>query len=221
LLPGGNQSRARRLPDKSTIHLAAGDLLRMSTPGGGGWGSPPGPVTGLTVFGEADGATVRIVDYDPSWPERFEVERARIANALGRDAGRIEHVGSTSVPGLAAKPVVDIMVTVDDPNDDAVFVPPLTSAGYVLRVIEPEHRMFRSPARDVHVHMCRAGGEDEHRLLLFRNWLRHDAGDRARYESVKLELASHTWESSGDYAEAKTDVVAEIMRHAEQWTRPD
>jgi GrpB-like predicted nucleotidyltransferase (UPF0157 family) len=171
----------------------------------------------LTVFGEADGATVRIVDYDPSWPDRFELETARIANALGPVAHRIEHVGSTSVPGLAAKPVVDIMVTVDDSDDDAAFVPALTSAGYVLRVIEPMHRMFRTPARDVHVHLWRTGSDEERRLVLFRDWLRVNEADRRRYESVKRELASHTWEHSGDYAKAKTDVVEEIMRHAEAW----
>ena len=80
LLPGGDESRASRLPDKCTIRLLAGDVLRMLTPGGGGWGRPPGPVTGLTVLGELDGSTVRIVEYDPSWPERFVVERDRIAD---------------------------------------------------------------------------------------------------------------------------------------------
>jgi len=168
----------------------------------------------LTVLGEADGSTVRIVDYDESWPERFVVERDRIAAALGSVVRRVEHVGSTSVPGLAAKPVVDIMVTVDDPDDDAAFVPALTSAGYVLRVIEPQHRMFRTPERDVHVHVWRAGGKDERRQLLFRDWLRENADDRARYEVVKRDLASRDWESSGDYSEAKSGVVAEIMRHA-------
>jgi N-methylhydantoinase B/oxoprolinase/acetone carboxylase alpha subunit/GrpB-like predicted nucleotidyltransferase (UPF0157 family) len=215
LLPGGDESRAEPLADKCTIRLGAGDVLRMFTPGGGGWGRPAGPVTGLTVIGEADGSTVRIVEYDPSWPKRFEVERARIVDALGPLVRRIEQFGSTSVPGLAAKPVVDIMVCVDDPDDDGAFVPALTAAGYVLRVIEPEHRLFRTPARDVHVHLWRAGSADERRLLLFRDWLRHDAGDRGRYEAVKRELASRTWESSGDYAEAKSDVVAEIMRRAE------
>ena len=145
LLRGGDESKAERLGDKCTIRLRAGDVLRMLTPGGGGWGRPPGPVTGLTVFGEADGSTVRIVDYDQTWPARFGAERDRIERALGATARRIEHVGSTSVPGLAAKPVVDIMVTVDDPDDDAAFTPALTAAGYVLRAIESGHRLFRTP----------------------------------------------------------------------------
>src|SRR4029453_17044025 len=81
-----------------------------------GMGRPLGPITGLTVLGEADGATIRIVDNDPSWPQRFEVERDRIVRALGPVARRIEHVGSTSVSGLASKPVVDITVTVGTPT---------------------------------------------------------------------------------------------------------
>jgi Hydantoinase B/oxoprolinase/GrpB protein len=113
LLPGGDEALAERLADKCTIRLAVGDVLRMFTPGGGGWGRPPGPLEGLTVLGGSDAADVRIVDYDESWPARFETERARIAAAMGDRARRIEHVGSTSVPALAAKPIVDISVGVD------------------------------------------------------------------------------------------------------------
>jgi GrpB-like predicted nucleotidyltransferase (UPF0157 family) len=215
LLRGGDESTAERLADKCTIAMHAGDVVRMRTPGGGGWGRASGPVNGLTVFGERDGSTVRIVDYDPDWPARFEIERERIATALGARARRIEHVGSTSVPGLAAKPVIDVMATVDDPDDDAAFVVPLASAGYVLRAIEPGHRLFRSLARDVHVHVWRTGGDDERRQVLFRDWLRANAEDRAHYERVKRELASRTWDNSNDYADAKSDVVNEIMRHAE------
>ena len=99
----------------------------------------------------------------------------------------------------------------------AEYVAALTSAGYVLRVIEPEHQMFRSPARDVHVHLWRAGSDDERRHLLFRDWLRVSEDDRARYQAVKRELASRTWTDSNDYAQAKNDVVAEITARAETW----
>jgi GrpB-like predicted nucleotidyltransferase (UPF0157 family) len=215
LLPDGDELLAERLPDKCTLRMRAGDVVRMRTPGAGGWGRAAGPVGGLTVFGERDGSTVRIVDYDATWPARFETERNRVAAALGSLADRIEHVGSTSVAGLAAKPVIDVMVTVDDPDDDAALVLPLTSAGYVLRAIEPGHRLFRSAGRDVHVHVWRTGGDDERNQLLFRDWLRVSAEDRALYEVVKRQLASQTWDDSNDYAEAKNDVVAEIMRHAE------
>jgi GrpB-like predicted nucleotidyltransferase (UPF0157 family) len=217
LLPGGEESRRQRLDDKCTIEMRAGDVLRMLTPGGGGWGRAPGPVEGLTVFGERDGSTVRIAEYDPSWPERFEIERGRVESALGATAIRIEHVGSTSVPGLAAKPVIDIMVTVDDPDDDAAFVPALIRAGYPPRVIEPEHRMFRSPQSDVHVHVWRAASDHERRHLVFRDWLRSNDDDRAKYEAVKRELASRSWDDSNDYATAKSDIVREIMRRADTW----
>ncbi|MEY2447991.1 MAG: N-methylhydantoinase, partial [Acidimicrobiaceae bacterium] len=217
LLPDGDESRAERLGDKCTIQMAAGDVLRMLTPGGGGWGRAPGPVEGVTVFGERDGSLVRIVEYDLSWPARFAAERDRIASALGPVARRIEHIGSTSVPGLAAKPVVDVMVTVDDPDDDGALVPALIGAGYVLRVIESEHRMFRTPQWDVHVHLWRTGSDDERRHLLFRDRLRGNADDRSLYETVKRELAARSWDDSNDYAGAKSDVIAEIMEHAELW----
>jgi GrpB-like predicted nucleotidyltransferase (UPF0157 family) len=217
LLPSGDESRAERLADKCTIQMKAGDVLRMLTPGGGGWGRPPGPVGGLSILGEQDGSTVRIVDYDAAWPSRFQLERDRVAGALGATAHRIEHVGSTSVPGLAAKPIVDVMVTVADPDDDAAFVLALTKVGYALRVIEPDHRMFRTPARDVHVHLWRTNTDDERRHLLFRDWLRENADDRARYEAVKRELAARTWRNSNDYADAKGDVIAAITERAELW----
>jgi GrpB-like predicted nucleotidyltransferase (UPF0157 family) len=160
---------------------------------------------------------VRIVDYDPAWPAGFESQRARIVAALGPGARRIEHIGSTAVPELAAKPVVDVMVTVDDPDDDAAVLLPLTRAGYVLRVIEPEHRMFRTPQRDVHVHLWRSGSDDERRHLLFRDWLRETADDRSRYETVKRALAAREWVDSNDYAEAKNEIVSMIMGRAETW----
>ena|GEM_PF-1053464 len=214
LLPAGDEARAERLPDKCTLRVLAGDVVRMLTPGGGGWGPAPGSVRGLRVLGGSDGADVVIVDHDPVWVTRFEHERARLSAALGGIARSVEHVGSTAVPGLAAKPIVDIAVGVDDPDDDGAFLVPLSHAGYVLRVIEPGHRMFRTPDRGVHVHVWREEGEDRRDQLLFRDWLRDHAADRARYEAVKRELASRSWASMQDYADAKTDVVAAIMQRA-------
>jgi GrpB-like predicted nucleotidyltransferase (UPF0157 family) len=103
----------------------------------------------------------------------------------GERAHRIAHVGSTSVPGLVAKPIVDISVGVDDPDDDASFVPALIGAGYSLRVIEPGHRMFRTPERDVHVHVWRDGSGKQREQLVFRDWLRVNAEAGSVYESVK------------------------------------
>jgi len=121
------------------------------------------------VIGGREEREVRIEPYSQEWPRRFEEERKRIASALGATARRIEHVGSTAVHGLAAKPVIDIMVSVEDPEDEGAFVGPFESIGYELRVREPGHRMFRTPARDVHLHIWIAGSEDERRHLLFRD----------------------------------------------------
>ena len=120
LLHAGDESNAERLLDKCTLRLAAGDVLRILTPGGGGWGRVGGPAEGLTILGPPSGADVRIVDYDPAWPDRFAVEQAKILAALGESAVAVEHIGSTSVPGLVAKPIVDILVAVADPEDEPV-----------------------------------------------------------------------------------------------------
>src|SRR4051794_33833860 len=98
-------------------------------------------------------SSINIADYDTAWPVRFERERARIEKAPGDLVLRIEPIGSTAVPGLAAKPIVDILVTVDNPEHDATFAPALMNAGYELRMRDPGHRMFRTPQRDVHVHV--------------------------------------------------------------------
>jgi len=156
---------------------------------------------------------------DPTWPVTFERHRVVIGRALGAGARRIDHVGSTSVPGLAAKPIVDIQVTVDDPDDEPAFGPALERAGYEPRVREPRHRMFRTPARDVHVHVWAAGSDDERRHVLFRDWLRVDAADRTRYEDAKRALAGRRWRDMNYYAEAKAPVISEIMERAESWAQ--
>src|SRR5262245_12017250 len=107
------------------------------------------------LIGGIEKRQIVIADYDPQWPEKFQKHAAILSRALGAKALLIEHVGSTSVPGLAAKPIIDITVVVEDSNDEAVYLPALVGAGYVLRVREPnwyQHRMFRTPELDVHVH---------------------------------------------------------------------
>ena len=164
-----------------------------------------------TVFiGGAEPAVIIIAEYDPAWPRRFEGERSRIAKALGRTAQAIEHIGSTAVPGLAAKPIVDILVAVDEVEDEGAYLARLESAGYVLRVREPGHRMFRTPAKDVHLHIWSERGEIA-RHIAFRDRLRANEEDRQRYERAKRKLAERDWNCSNDYAEAKTDVIVEIM----------
>lgn len=156
--------------------------------------------------------TLRLVDYDPAWPEQFETHREHIARALGDRPARIEHIGSTSVPGLAAKPVIDLIVGGIEPGDAAVRAA-LDDAGYALIVDEPGHAMFRPADGSAHVHVW-AEPEEFERHLLFRDWLRAHPEDRALYEHVKREFVRREWETSNHYAEAKTAVVNTIMRHA-------
>jgi GrpB-like predicted nucleotidyltransferase (UPF0157 family) len=156
-------------------------------------------------------------DYDPAWPGRFEREAARIAGALGDRVVRLEHVGSTSVPGLAAKPIIDIALEVPDSAAESAYVPDLEVAGYVLRVREPEwfeHRLLRAPDRSVHIHVFSRGCPETDRMVRFRDRLREDAADRDRYARAKRELAARDWKYMQQYADAKTGVVADIMSRA-------
>jgi GrpB-like predicted nucleotidyltransferase (UPF0157 family) len=168
------------------------------------------------LIGGREAHPVVIADHDPEWSERFAVERDRIADALGDSVTSIHHIGSTSVPGLAAKPIVDVLVELADPTDEATFVPQLAAAGYELRVRESGHRCFRTHQRDVHVHVW-VERADVDRHLLFRDRLRASATDRARYEARKRELAREQWDDMNDYAQAKNDVVSEIHERAIAW----
>ncbi len=172
-------------------------------------------VLNAVLIGGREEREIVIVDYSPTWARRFEEESARIAAALSTFAPRIEHIGSTAVPGLAAKPIVDILVAVEDPEDEEAYVPALEGAGYVLRVREPGHRMFRTPGRDVHVHVWRSGSDDERRLLVFRDRLRRNPEDRLEYERTKRELVGR-WRDMNYYARAKSDVIDRIMERIDQ-----
>ncbi|MFD6135788.1 GrpB family protein [Isoptericola sp. NPDC056618] len=172
---------------------------------------------GVELVGGIEKREIVLVEPDPAWPARFARERERIVAALGPTAVRVDHVGSTSVPGLAAKPIVDIDVSVPDVEDEDAYLPALLVAGYELRVREPGHRLVRTPERDVHVHVCAAGGDWERSHLLFRDRLRHDADDRAAYAALKRELAARDWPSMNHYADAKGGLIAEITARAEAW----
>jgi len=169
------------------------------------------------VIGDVEAPAIVVVDYDPAWPERFRREAARIRAALGEAARGIEHIGSTAVPGLAAKPIVDILLVVEDSADETSYAPALEAAGYVLRVREPdfhEHRMFRTVARDVHVHVYSPGSPEIDRYLLLRDHLRNHEEDRERYARTKRELATRDWPSMQHYAEAKSEIVESIIARA-------
>ena len=160
---------------------------------------------------------VLIVDYDPRWVELFEREAARIGAALSERALRIEHVGSTSVPGLPAKPVIDIVLVVTDSTDERAYVPALTEAGYRLHVREPdwfEHRMFKGPDTDINLHTFSAGCPEVDRMLMFRDWLRLSPADRQLYARTKSDLARREWMFVQNYADAKTAVIEGILARA-------
>jgi len=169
------------------------------------------------LIGGFEKAPIRIVDYDPSWPTQYQAHAKKIARALGDVSLRIEHIGSTSVPGLAAKPIIDILVVVTDSADEDSYLPKLEAAGYELRVREPEfyeHRMLRTPTKDAHIHVFSPGSPEIFRFLTFRDRLRTNAEERKRYEDTKRRLAAQSWPDMNAYAEAKTDIVESILAAA-------
>jgi GrpB-like predicted nucleotidyltransferase (UPF0157 family) len=162
-------------------------------------------------------APIALAEYDPAWPELFEREAERIRMALGDRALRLEHTGSTSVPGLAAKPIIDITLLVPDSADEPAYAPALEAAGYILRIREPhwlEHRLFKGPDTDVNLHVFSEGCVELDRMVGFRDWLRAHPDDRELYERTKRELATRTWRHVQHYADAKTGVVEEIIARA-------
>lgn len=164
----------------------------------------------------ADGP-VRLVDPDPEWAAQYTRQEDRIRRALGSRVVRVEHVGSTAVPGLAAKPVIDIVLTVADSSDEAGYLPDLEAAGYALQFREPdwyEHRFLRDHDPDVQVHVFTDGSSEVERMLLFRDRLRSRPEERQLYERTKRELAARRWAYIQNYADAKSWVVEEIIARA-------
>ena len=162
---------------------------------------------------------VVVADYDPEWPAWFDQAAERIRGALGDAALEIHHVGSTSVPGLAAKPLIDINLVVADTTDEDAYVPQLEALGYVLRVREPdwfEHRMLRGYDPPVNLHVFPPGCEEVERMVVFRDWLRAHDEDRELYERAKRDLATREWKYVQNYADAKTEVVKQILARAQQ-----
>lgn len=161
---------------------------------------------------------IELRDYDPDWPRLYEREEARIRSILGDRVVRIEHAGSTSVPGLPAKPIIDIVLEVPDSADESTYLPNLEAAGYELRIREPEwfeHRVFKGPDTNVNLHVFTAGCTEFDRMVLFRDWLRTNDVDRELYLRAKRELAARDWKYVQQYADAKGEVVAEIMSRVE------
>jgi GrpB-like predicted nucleotidyltransferase (UPF0157 family) len=160
---------------------------------------------------------VVLAPYDVSWPRAFERESARVRAALGGRVLLMEHVGSTSVPGLAAKPIIDMLLVVPQSADEPSYVPPLQAAGYRLVVREPhwhEHRVFKGPDTNINLHTFSPDSPEVARMIAFRDRLRADAADRTQYVNTKRELAARTWAYVQDYADAKSAVVETILGRA-------
>ncbi|MEO6350044.1 MAG: GrpB family protein [Candidatus Limnocylindrales bacterium] len=154
-----------------------------------------------------------LAPYDPQWPATYEQEADRIRNVLGDRVRLLEHAGSTSIPGLSAKPVIDIVLALVDSSDEGDYVPAMEEAGYVLRVREPdwhEHRLFKGPDADINLHVFTVGCLEIDRMLGFRDHLRADLDDRRLYEETKQALAQRVWKYTQHYADAKTAIVEEI-----------
>ena len=165
---------------------------------------------------------VRIVDYDPSWPVRARQELDRVAEALGPVAVRLEHVGSTAVPGLAAKPIVDLQVAVVDPERLDDFVPPLERLGYLFAPApeSPDYHFFGRPPerpRSFHLHVGRAGSRHEARHLAVRDFLRAHPHEAAAYAALKRELVGRHPEDRLAYMAGKNRYVADLERRALDW----
>lgn len=160
---------------------------------------------------------VTLVPYDPEWPALYAQEAARIREALGMRVVQLEHIGSTAVPGLTAKPIIDIMLIVEDSGDEDAYVPALNAAGYILRIREPdwdEHRCLKGLDTNVNLHVWSRGARQIQRHLRFRDWLRTDDADRDLYAETKIRLAAQDWIFVQNYADAKNEVIDEIMGRA-------
>ncbi|MFL5641203.1 MAG: GrpB family protein [Chloroflexota bacterium] len=160
---------------------------------------------------------IHLADPDPAWPSMYEREADRVRDALGERVLLLEHAGSTSVPGLPAKPIIDMVLAVADSSDEEAYVPALEAAGYILRIREPdwyEHRLFRGSDPSVNLHTFTAGSPEIPRMLAFRDWLRTHDDERDLYLETKRELAARDWAYVQDYADAKGEVVEAIIARA-------
>ena len=156
---------------------------------------------------------VQVVDYDPEWPSLFDREQRRIRGILGETVLQLDHVGSTSVPGLAAKPIIDIDLTVADSGNETDYLPALEDQGYRLVIREPdweEHRALKGPDTNINLHVWSTGADEPRRHLLFRDWLRTHDSDRLLYDTTKRDVANHDWQYISEYNDAKAPVILEI-----------
>jgi GrpB-like predicted nucleotidyltransferase (UPF0157 family) len=165
---------------------------------------------------------IELVDYDPAWPACYETWHERLEGPLEGVATRIVHIGSTSVPGLCAKPIVDVMVSVPDVRDEAAYVEGCESCGLTLYSRDDEHRFFvdATPGRlDVQVHVCATASSFERDHLLFRDYLRANPEARDEYAAMKREVARRWREDRMGYTYSKSGLILELLAKAEEWAR--
>ena len=158
---------------------------------------------------------VTLEEYNPNWPQMFELEAEKIRNALNGRSLNIHHVGSTAVQGLCAKPIIDIVLVVADSSNESSYVPALEAVGYTLHIREPdwfEHRMLKGLDADINLHVFSENTSEIEKMLMFRDWLRSHENDKQIYAQAKRELARQTWQHVQHYADAKTTVIHEIMK---------
>ena len=184
---------------------------------------PNAPLTEEQILAANIGAPIvlnsgiALSPYDPQWLSRYATLARDIRAALGAKVLMLEHVGSTSVPGLSAKPVIDIILAVADSGDEPAYVPALEECGFVLKIREPDwfnHRLLKTPDAGVNPHVFPRGCGEIARMLAFRDWLRTHDDDRVLYERTKQELAARTWKYMQNYADAKSEVVNAILSRA-------
>ena len=161
--------------------------------------------------------TIHLADYDPAWSLIFAELEQEIRSILKDKVLLLEHVGSTSVPGLSAKPIIDIVLAVADSSDESSYVPQLEKLGYVLKIREPdwyEHRVLKLQNKKTNLHVFTTGCEEIERMIAFRDWLRNHPEDKKLYEATKRKLSQQTWKYIQNYADAKSAVVGQIMNRA-------
>jgi GrpB-like predicted nucleotidyltransferase (UPF0157 family) len=164
---------------------------------------------------------VAIVAYRPEWREMFEAEKRVLQTALGEGAAQIEHIGSTAVAGLAAKPIIDIMIGLEDFSSVDQVVPKIEALAYEYiqkhEAVMPFRRFFikKQAGRRTHqIHMVAIGSEFWARLILFRDYLRQHPRVAAQYAALKHELAAREWTDVNKYADAKTEFIRAIEHEA-------
>jgi GrpB-like predicted nucleotidyltransferase (UPF0157 family) len=199
-----------RLPDREEVDRRLAEIRRMIEDGR------------MQLQGESGAGTVRLAPPAEGWATKFAQIRAKLRSALGEAVVRIDHVGSTSIPGIAAKPVIDVQVSVQDIEDEPVYVPHIEALGWPLRSREPAsgHRYFRDPAgapRRVHIHVCQTGSKWERDHLLFRDYLRAHADIAHDYEAVKRAAAEQYSENRLAYTEAKGPFIEAVLERAQAW----